>query len=115
MAPLQLLRRIALHMVAPLIGGLLLVYFGYHAVQGDRGLFAYLRLERELQKAQLTHELIKAERDLYERRVGLMQRAALDPDMVDERARVMLNLAQKDEVVVMLQRALPGALTLQRP
>ncbi len=111
----QILRRAALHLIAPLLGGLLLVYFGYHAVQGDRGLFSYLRLERELAKADLTAELIRADRDLLERRVALMRRAALDGDMVDERARLMLNLAQKDEVVVMLQRPLPGALSLQRP
>jgi cell division protein FtsB len=103
-SPTEILRRGAALILPPLFGGLLLVYFGYHALQGDRGLFAYLRLERELAKATLTADLIKAERDLYERRVALMQRAGLDGDMVDERARLMLNLAQRDEVIVMLQR-----------
>lgn len=105
MALAQILRRRARHVVAPLIGALLVAYFGYHAVQGDRGLLAYLQLTQELKRAQLSLELFRAERELIERRAALLRPDGIDPDMLDERARVMLNLGHKDELVIMLQRA----------
>jgi cell division protein FtsB len=101
----QILRRRARHVIAPMIGALLVAYFGYHAVQGDRGLLAYLQLTQEIKKAQLSLELFRADRELIERRVALLRPEGIEPDMLDERVRVMLNFAHKDEVVIMLQRA----------
>jgi len=99
-----LLRRLR-YVVAPLIGALLVGYFGYHAVQGNRGLLTYLQLTQEIRKAELTRDLIRSERQLIERRVQLLRPDAMDRDMLEERSRQMLNLGHKDEVIVMVQRA----------
>jgi cell division protein FtsB len=90
--------------LVPLVGALLVAYFCYHAIHGNRGLLAYLQLTAEIRKAELTRDLIRAELQTIERRVALLSADALDRDMLDERARLMLNLGHRDELVVMLQR-----------
>ena len=101
----SLLFRRLRYVVAPLIGALLVGYFGYHAVQGNRGLLTYLQVTQEIRQAELTRDLIRSERVLIERRVQLLRPDAMDRDMLEERSRQMLNLGHKDEVVVMVQRA----------
>jgi cell division protein FtsB len=101
----HILRRRARHVIVPLLGALLVAYFGYHAIEGDRGLLAYLKLTQELKKAEISRDLIQADRQVIERRVALLRPAGVDPDMLDERARVMLNLGRRDELTIMLQRS----------
>ena len=43
-------------------------------------------------------------RDALARRVNLMRSGKLDPDMLDERAREMLEFSHADEVIVLLDR-----------
>jgi cell division protein FtsB len=101
----HILKRRARYVIVPLLGAMLVAYFGYHAVEGDRGLLAYLRLIQELKKAEISRDLIQADRMLIERRVALLRPNGVDPDMLDERARIMLNLGRRDEMTIMLQRA----------
>ncbi len=101
----HILRRRARHVIVPVLGALLVAYFGYHAVEGDRGLFAYLTLVQELKKAEISRDLIHADRTQIERRVALLRPDGVDPDMLDERARLMLNLGRRDELTIMLQRS----------
>ena len=101
----HILRRRARHVIVPLLGALLVAYFGYHAIEGDRGLLAYLKLTQELKKAEISRDLIQADRQMIERRVALLRPAGVDPDMLDKRARVMLNLGRRDELTIMLQRS----------
>jgi cell division protein FtsB len=111
----HILRRRARHVLVPMLGALLLAYFGYHAFEGDRGLLAYLRLTQELKKAEISRDLIQADRMVIERRVALLRPDGVDPDMLDERARIMLNLGRRDELTIMLQRADPSMPVITRP
>jgi cell division protein FtsB len=101
----HILRRRARFVLVPVLGALLVAYFGYHAIEGDRGLLAYLKLTQEIKKAEISRDLIHADRDMLERRVALLRPDGVDPDMLDERVRLMLNLGRRDELTVMLQRA----------
>jgi len=99
----HILRRRARFVLVPVLGALLVAYFGYHAIEGDRGLLAYLKLTQELKKAEISRDLIAADRQIIERRVALLRPDGVDPDMLDERARLMLNLGRRDELTIMLQ------------
>ena len=99
-----ILKRRARHAVAPILGALLLGYFSYYAIEGERGLLAYLSLTQELRKATITRDLIHGEWDALDKRVGLLRPGSIDPDMLEERALLMLGLGHPDDVVVMLQR-----------
>ncbi|WP_332054185.1 FtsB family cell division protein [Reyranella sp.] len=75
-------------------------YFGYHLVNGDRGLLAMVHLQRENQIADQNLAEAEATRKIWELRVSELRNQSLDPDMLDERARILLNYAGKDEIIV---------------
>ena len=95
------LRRRARQILPPVLGACLVAYFAYHAVQGDRGIIAWLVLNQRIREAEAVAVAGAAERAALERRVALLGPARLDPDMLDERARIMLGLAQGDELVIL--------------
>ena len=79
-------------------------YFAYHTVQGERGVLAWLRLEKELSVAEARVAVLERERTNLERRVGLLRPDSLDPDLLEERARALLNYGADDEVLVLFDR-----------
>ena len=83
---------------------LLIGYFWVNAYSGNHGLRAQQDLD--LQIAQLTVEAtaLKAERTTWERRVALLKSETLDPDMLDERARAMLDYAHPRDVMQRIRR-----------
>jgi cell division protein FtsB len=92
------LRQVAL----PLLGACLSAYFVFHAIHGDRGILAWLRLNQELKAATTQAAQAADERAAMERRVTLLSNNSLDLDMLEERARVMLNYAHPDDLVIFL-------------
>ena len=90
------LNALALYTIAALVIG----YFGVNAYSGNHGLRARQDLDQQI--AQLSDELesLKAERATWERRVALLRPRSIDPDMLDERARVLLNYADPRELTL---------------
>jgi cell division protein FtsB len=86
--------------LAPVIFATLFGYFGYHLVNGDRGLLAMARLEREVQIANQNFAEAETTRKIWERRVSELRNQTLDPDMLDERARALLNFSRKDDIII---------------
>ena len=105
MAVIRELRKRAKLIAPPVLGACLAFYFVYHAVQGDRGLIAWLVLNQQIREASATRDAVAAERATWERRVNLLRPSSLDPDLLEERARVVLNLGQPDELVILLNQA----------
>ncbi len=101
MAILRELRRRARHIVPPVAGACIAGYFLYHMVQGERGVVAWLVLRQQVQNAETLVASTGAERAILERKVRLLRPTSLDGDLLDERARAMLNLAHSDELVIM--------------
>jgi Septum formation initiator len=88
--------------IGPAIGAAVVAYFVYYAVQGDRGLLAMKHLETEIATAESVLQQVKAERERMDRRAQLMRGDHLDRDMLDERARTMLNLSGQRDVIISL-------------
>jgi len=99
------LRRRAGDVIGPVLGFCIVGYFVYHSIEGDRGLLAYVRLTERLRDAKAQLEEVQAERQAIDRRVSLLRTDNLDPDMLDERARAILNYSRPDEIVI---RDTPG-------
>jgi cell division protein FtsB len=78
-------------------------YFLWNASQGDRGWRAYEARMRQFETVQKERDQVDAERRVWERRVAALRSERLDPDMLDERARAMLNLAEPSDIVVPLR------------
>jgi len=87
------------------IGAALLIgYFAVNAYTGNHGLKARHDLDQQI--AQLSVELsaLKAERAIWERRVSLLKSESLDPDMLDERARALLDYVDPRDLTLILKR-----------
>jgi cell division protein FtsB len=91
-----ILNALALYTIAALVIG----YFGVNAYTGNRGLRARQDLDQQI--AQLTAEVaaLKTERASWERRVSLLKAESLDPDMLDERARALLDHVDPRELTL---------------
>ena len=86
--------------VWPVLGCLTITYFGYHAVEGSRGLRAWFAVDAKIAQAEQTHHDLIQRRQLIEDRVALLRPESLDRDMLEERARAMLNLGHVNDVVL---------------
>jgi len=102
MSVLHEIRAKGRQILPPVIGICLVGYFAYHAVQGDRGFRALLRLKHELAQAKALESALAAERAKLDLRVALLRPDRLDPDMLDERAHALLNFGTADELVILL-------------
>jgi cell division protein FtsB len=95
------LKRRAHHVIGPVLGFLAVGYFAYHVTHGDRSLLAWRQLAHEIAEAERILRQVSAEQMTLERRVRLLRPDSLDPDMLEERARAVLNFAREDEMVVL--------------
>ena len=82
----------------------LIFYFGFQAFTGDRGLLE--RAERNAILAEKTQELARldAERQNLERKAHLLRDDSLSADLLDERARSLLGLADPRDYVIRTDR-----------
>jgi len=88
-------------LVTPAIAIAALGYFGFHAMSGELGMVGRAMIERQVSELESELELLTAERQELVARVGLLRPESLDPDMLDERARLNLNLVHTNELVVL--------------
>ncbi|MDP3371343.1 MAG: septum formation initiator family protein [Candidatus Paracaedibacteraceae bacterium] len=84
----------------PLISIIIMGYFTYHIFQGDRGIIAYLRLQQTVALNEKKFASQQIVREQLERRVYLLRPDSLDIDLLEERARAVLNFAHQDEIVI---------------
>jgi cell division protein FtsB len=77
-------------------------FFGVNAFTGAHGLRAQASLEHEMVVMQKELADVKAERALWERRVSLLRTDRIDPDMLDERARLLLGYVDPRDVTLFL-------------
>lgn len=77
-------------------------YLGYSALHGQFGTESNARMVAEIKELEAKSATIQAEIDAYRHRVRLFDATSLDPDILTERARALLNMAQADDVLVML-------------
>lgn len=86
--------------VGPIIAIGLLAYFIYHIIQGERGVLSMMRLQQKIAVAEEELNAVQKQHDVLNHRVQLLKPDSLDPDMLEERARSVLNFARKDELVI---------------
>ncbi|MBR1600112.1 MAG: septum formation initiator family protein [Alphaproteobacteria bacterium] len=79
---------------------LLCAYFSYFAVRGDRGLFKYLYLQEKVAEAQKLNNNYDRKKNELEQKVKLLSSNSLDLDLLDERARAVLNVIGDDEFII---------------
>ncbi len=77
-------------------------YFAANAFSGAHGLRAQKDLDQSLARMQAELTELKAEKVHWERRVALLRADKLDPDLLEERARALLGLADPRDMTLLL-------------
>ena len=85
------------------VAALFIGYFGVNAYTGKNGINARQELDQQIAELASEVERVKAERERWERRVALLKADRVDPDMLDERARQLLNYLDPHEVTIMVK------------
>lgn len=83
-----------------MLAAVLIAYFGINAFQGDHGVLRIIELRQEVPRATQTLEAVRKRRADLEARVHDLRSDRLDPDYLDERARVMTGFLGARDVVV---------------
>ena len=104
---LSLSRRIRQVLVS-VFGIFAMFYFVFHIFHGERGLIVWGKLRQQVVTATNMAKIMAAERRYLENKVRLLHPESLDPDMLDERARLMLNFGYPDELIIL--RPMPKGL-----
>src|SRR6266705_4287959 len=110
--------RTALTAIGLYIGAALLIgYFGINAYTGAHGLKAKQDLAQQMDELSKELARLRLERATWQQRVSLLRADRRDPDMLDERARAMLDYAHPGDLVLMLKSRCgappPAVATLQ--
>jgi cell division protein FtsB len=84
------------------VSGAAVGYFAYHAHHGERGLHAKASFKIRIAQLELALKSTREERAVWERRVALLRNSSLDRDLLEERARALLNIAHRNDLIVIL-------------
>ncbi|MGH6888653.1 MAG: FtsB family cell division protein [Rhizomicrobium sp.] len=74
-------------LIVPAVSAAAILYFGYYAVWGTRGLLALSDVKAKLAVQEGRLAAISAQRSGLEKRIGLLRSGAEDPDLIEEVAR----------------------------
>ncbi|MNL11632.1 Septum formation initiator [compost metagenome] len=77
-------------------------YLGYSAISGQFGIESREEILADIEVLEDRSAALQAEIDAFRHRVSLMNPQHLDPDLVTERARALLNMANADDILVMV-------------
>ncbi|WP_193170603.1 FtsB family cell division protein [Nisaea nitritireducens] len=94
------IKRRARHVVGPVIGCLLLGYFVFHSVEGDRGIHAWRALDSKIEVAEAKLAVLKGKREALEKKVAMLHPDSIDQDLLTEQARRVLNYLDQDDFVI---------------
>ena len=86
--------------VVPVFAAVISGYFAFHALLGDRGIFAYADLSEEVREAQVRLAEVRGQRQALESDVQRLQRDSLDLNLLEERVRAVLNYVDDDDVLI---------------
>ncbi|MGF7005243.1 FtsB family cell division protein [Aminobacter sp. BE322] len=88
-------------LIVPALAAVFLSYFGFHAYNGEFGIYSKYRYQARAVELQARLDTVKAQRTEIERRVQMLYDGSLEKDMLDEQARRTLNVSGADELTIM--------------
>jgi cell division protein FtsB len=78
-------------------------YFAVNAFTGNHGLRAQQDLEQQMASIKDELDALKSERAEWEQRVSLLRSDRIDPDMLEERGRALLDYVDPRDVTLLLK------------
>ena len=86
--------------ILPFIFLMITLYFTYHLIQGERGLFRLFEVNKELDQAEVLLKKSEYEKVIMEARINSISSDSLSADMLDELGRKELGFIRSDEYVI---------------
>ncbi len=88
-----------------LVLAMLIAYFGYHAMNGNQGVYNHARVQIQIAAVEAELAETRAQRQRMEDRVARLDErtSAVDVDYLEERARAVLRFAHPSEIVVLTE------------
>lgn len=80
-------------------------YLGWSAIGGNFGIESQKIMKADIVDLKVQSAALQAELDAYRHKVDLFNPKKLDPDILTERARALLSMAQVGDMVVMVDPA----------
>jgi cell division protein FtsB len=77
-------------------------YLGWSAIGGNFGTESQKLMKADIVDLKVQSAALQAEIDAYRHKVNLFDPSKLDPDILTERARALLSMAQVGDMVVMV-------------
>lgn len=96
------IKRRAHRFLGPSVAICLVAYFGYHLLEGRRGLLAWQHLDIQLARVQERMSDLQKQESVLSNRIRLLKSESICTDMLVERAKEVLGYVHNDEVVVMI-------------
>ena len=87
-----------------ILAGAAISYFGFHAFNGDHGIMAQRQYDDQKRDLSVQLASLRETRAALERRVALLKSEAIDPDVLEDKARNLLGMTHPNDVVVLLPR-----------
>ena len=84
--------------------GVLIFYFGFHALTGDRGLLTWSQRQAVLGQRKTELAQLQVKRRALEIRAHYLRDESLSADLLEERARAMLGFADPRDYVIRISR-----------
>jgi cell division protein FtsB len=89
------------HHLFLMLGILLCAYFLYHSFHGQRSYPNLLAVNSSIEKLERDYAVIKTEREALEKQVVMLRPGSVNPDLLEERARLVLGYKNPDELIIL--------------
>ena len=84
----------------PLIAVLMISYFGYHTIHGERGWYRMRELKKEIKIAEAHLAKTQEEKRIWQTKVDALSGKQLDLDQLEESAFRVLNMVYEGDSVI---------------
>ncbi len=105
MGVLREIKRRSRRMLVQIVGAMFVCYFLVHSFHGDRGIIAWMHLQKQVAVAEKTLSETRAVRQNLDKQIKLLKinpdTGNLDMDMLDERSRLMTGLIRPKEFIIL--------------
>jgi cell division protein FtsB len=95
------IRRAVILLMLYVSAALIVIFFTYSAYHGNRGIMAKRDYKIKIANLQQNLNNLKKEQMNWQVRVNLVKSTALDPDILEERSRLILNSSHRNDVIVL--------------
>lgn len=83
----------------PVLFIIIMIYFIYHGIYGNRGLLRLNQIHEEQIQEERVAAAVLAEKELLQKKVNALKQGA--PDLVQEEALRVLNMGTEDDLVIL--------------